>query len=137
VQWLERFRQAGQMVWHPGDLDLGSRKIEIGRHNEQRFAFCGKDSFGNRCVAQQWFIRTSLLYCLQPKRAGGVRLWIKIDNQNAPAELRQRSAEVYGRGRFADATFLICDRDDFHSLLRIFQVCGTCMMMLPVAGNEN
>ena len=87
--------------------------------------------------AQQPFIKTSLLYCLQPKRAGGLRLWIKIDNQNAPAELRQRSAEVYGRGRFADATFLICDRDDFHSLLRIFRVCGTCMMMLPVAGNEN
>jgi hypothetical protein len=64
-------------------------------------------------------------------------LWIKIDNQNALAELGQRSAEVDGRGRFADAAFLICDRNDFHSGLRIFPVCGTCQMMLPVAGNEN
>jgi len=52
VQWLERFRQAGQMVWHPGDLDLGAGKVEIGRLNEQGFAFCGKNSFGNGGVAQ-------------------------------------------------------------------------------------
>jgi len=81
--------------------------------------------------------KTGLLYCLQPKRAGRVRLWIKIDNQNAVAELGKRSTEVYGSGRFADAAFLICDRDNFHSLVRIFQVCGTCQMMLPVIGNGN
>jgi hypothetical protein len=51
-------------------------------------------------------------------------LWIKIDNQNAMAELREPSAEIYGRSRFADAPFLVSDRDDFHSVLRIFQVCG-------------
>jgi hypothetical protein len=51
-------------------------------------------------------------------------LWIKIDNQTARAELGQRSAKVYGRGRFADAAFLICDRNDFHSVLRIFPTAG-------------
>jgi len=64
-------------------------------------------------------------------------LWIKIDNQNAMAELRERSAEIYGRSRFADAPFLVSDRDDFHSVLRIFQVCGTCQMMLLPAANGN
>jgi hypothetical protein len=57
---------------------------------------------------------------LQAKRAGRVRLWIKIDKQNAMAQFRQGSAEIYGRGRFADAAFLICDRNDFHSVLGIF-----------------
>jgi hypothetical protein len=51
---------------------------------------------------------------LQPKRAGGVRLWIKIDNQNAMTHLSQRGTEIYGRGRFAHAALLISDRDDFH-----------------------
>jgi hypothetical protein len=41
-------------------------------------------------------------------------LRIKIDKQNAMAQFRQSSAEIHGRGRFADAAFLICDRDDFH-----------------------
>src|SRR2546427_4853064 len=30
------------------------------------------------------------------------------------AQLRQPSAEIYGCGRFADASFLVSDRDDFH-----------------------
>src|SRR6266699_6297128 len=107
------------MVWHPGDLDLGARKVEIGRHNEQGFAFCGKDSFGNGGVPEQWFVKASLLYCLQPKRAGRVRLRIKIDKQNAMAQFRERSAKVHGCSRFADAAFLVSYRDDFHSKLRI------------------
>ena len=32
----------------------------------------------------------------------------------ALAEFRQRCAEIYGRGCFADAAFLISDRDDLH-----------------------
>jgi len=42
-------------------------------------------------------------------------LRIKIDKQNAMAQLRQPSAEIYGCGRFADAAFLVSDRDDFHN----------------------
>jgi hypothetical protein len=45
-------------------------------------------------------------------------LWIKIDKQNAMAQLRQCSAEIYGRGRLSDAAFLIGDRNDFHLLKR-------------------
>jgi hypothetical protein len=74
---------------------------------------------------------------LQTERAGRVRLWIKIDKQNAMAEFRQSSAEIYGCGRFADAAFLICDRNDFHSVLLIFPVCATCQIMLPPTPNEN
>src|ERR1041385_720612 len=99
------------MVRHPGDLHLGARKIEIRRHNEQAFAFCGKNSFSNRGLAEQRLIKTGLLYRLQSERTGRVRLWIQIDNQNPVAELCQRRAEIYSRGRFADAAFLICDRD--------------------------
>ena len=49
-----------------------------------------------------------------PKRAGRVALRIKIDNQNALAFLGEGVTEIYGRGRLADAAFLVCDRDDFH-----------------------
>jgi hypothetical protein len=41
-------------------------------------------------------------------------LRIKIDNQNAMTYFGQRCAQIYGRGRFAHAAFLISDRDDLH-----------------------
>ena len=31
------------------------------------------------------------------------------------AKFRQRGTEIDGRGRFADAAFLVSDRDDFHN----------------------
>jgi hypothetical protein len=58
-------------------------------------------------------------------------LWVKIDKQNAMAQLGQRGAEIYGRGRFADAAFLIRDCDDFH--FEGSSRSGT--MMLPIAPN--
>jgi hypothetical protein len=51
---------------------------------------------------------------LQPKRAGSVRLWIKIDDQNATPYFSQRCPDIYGRSGFAHAAFLISDRDDLH-----------------------
>src|SRR4030095_12438127 len=64
-------------------------------------------------------VETDLLDSFQTKRAGRVRLGIKIDKQNAMPQFRERGAKVYGRSRFADAAFLVSDRDDFHSKLRI------------------
>jgi hypothetical protein len=51
---------------------------------------------------------------LQPERAGSVRLWIKIDNQNAMTYFSQRRTEIYSRCGFAHTAFLISDRDDLH-----------------------
>src|SRR6185437_8271864 len=52
VQRLERFRQPREMIRHPGDFDLGTGKIEIGRHYKQGFAFRRKDSFANGGVTE-------------------------------------------------------------------------------------
>jgi hypothetical protein len=41
-------------------------------------------------------------------------LRIKINNQNAMTQFSQCGAEIYGRGSFAHAAFLISDRDDLH-----------------------
>jgi hypothetical protein len=60
-----------------------------------------------------------LLDSLQTKRTGRVRLRIEIDKQNAIAQFRERSAKVHGRRRFADAAFLVSNRNDFHSGLRL------------------
>ena len=35
-QWLERFRQTGEMIRHSSDLDLGTGKIDTGRHDGRR-----------------------------------------------------------------------------------------------------
>jgi len=119
VQRLQRFRQTREVIRHTRDFDLGAGQIEIGGHDKQAVAPRRKDFFSNGSFAKQGLVKTDVLHSLQTKRAGCVRLWIKIDKQNAMAQFRQSSAEIHGRGRFADAAFLICYRDDFHSVLRI------------------
>jgi len=135
MQRLERFRQTREMIGHSRDFNFGAGQIEIGRYDKQVVAARGNDFFGDGSLAEQWFVKTNLLDSLQPKRAGRVRLRIKIDKQNAMAQFRERSAKVHSRRRFADASFLISDRDDFHSRhpldYRVSQ------MMLSRRVNEN
>jgi len=114
MQRLERFRQTREMVRHARDFDFGAGQIEIGRHDKQVIAARGNDFFSNGSPAEQRFVEADLLDSFQTERAGRVRLRIKINKQNAMAQLRQPSAEIYGCGRFPDAAFLISDRDDFH-----------------------
>jgi len=47
-------------------------------------------------------------------------LWVKINKQHAVAQFRERSTKIHGRGRFTNASFLISDRDNFHSGLHVF-----------------
>src|SRR5437588_2376226 len=51
---------------------------------------------------------------LHSEGAGGVALRVEIDEQNALGAFRQRSAEIYRRRCFANASLLICDGNDFH-----------------------
>src|SRR5439155_1077793 len=46
-QWLERFRQTGEMIRHSSDLDLGTGKIDTGRHDEQTLASRRQDFLGD------------------------------------------------------------------------------------------
>src|SRR6266487_1852203 len=115
MQRLERFRQTREMIGHSRDFNFGAGQIEIGRYDKQVIAARGNDFFSNGTLAEQWFVKTNLLDPLKPKRAGRVRLRIEIDKQNAIAQFRERSAKVHSRRRFADAAFLVSDRDDFHS----------------------
>ena len=41
-----------------------------------------------------------------------VGLSIHVDAQHAKAALREGTSQIDGRGRLADSTFLVCDRDD-------------------------
>ena len=116
MQRLERLRQTCEVVWHSGDLDLGTGKINIGGHDKKGVTPRGEDFFGNRCAAEQWLIETGLLCSLQAERAGRVRLRIEIDKQDPLAQLRQGRAEIDSRSRFTDAAFLISDCDDLHLL---------------------
>jgi hypothetical protein len=85
-------------------------------------------------------------------------LWIEIDKQNPLARLRQRGAEINGRGRFTNPAFLISNSDDFHfnrtvaaaiwrwlpchrelflGTMCAFLKCSDRQIMLPVAANGN
>jgi hypothetical protein len=43
---------------------------------------------------------------------GGVRLWIEVEDEDAPPVARERSAEIDGGRRLADAALLIRQGDD-------------------------
>ena len=47
-----------------------------------------------------------------PEPGGGVRLGIQIEDEHPRPDRRQRRAEIDRRGGFADAAFLIGDRED-------------------------
>jgi hypothetical protein len=114
MQWLESFRQTREVIRHARDFDFSARQIEIGRHDEQVIAAGRQDFISNGSLTQQGFVQTNLLYTFQTERAGGVSLGIKVNNQNAVAQFRQRGPKIHGRGRFADASLLISDCDDSH-----------------------
>ena len=44
--------------------------------------------------------------------AGGIALWIGVDEQRALLSHGERGGQVYGRGGLADSTFLIGDSED-------------------------
>src|SRR6266480_6748853 len=102
------------MIWHPRDLHLRTGHIEIGGYDEQSVTPGWQNLFSNRSFTKQRLVETDVLASLQTKRAGGICLWIEIDNQNPLARLRQRGTEIHGRSRFSDTALLISSRDDFH-----------------------
>ena len=97
------------MILHARDLDFGTGQIEIRRDDKQPLATRGNDLVDDRRLAEQWLVKTGSVQPLQTKRASGVCLRIKIDDQDTAANLRERPTEVHGRGRFADPAFLVSD----------------------------
>ena len=114
MQRLERFCQTREVIRHPRDFHLSAGQVQVSGYDKQVIAPRRENFFSNRSFAEQRFVQTDLVHVLQTKRARRVRLRIKINKQDAVAQFRQRGTKVYGRGRFADAAFLVSNRDDFH-----------------------
>src|ERR1039457_7096929 len=102
------------MVAHARDLHFDPGKIEIGRNQKQSFDSRRQNLVDDGFIAQECFIEIFAFKFLHAQRAGRVSLRIKIDNQNALAFFGESVTEIDGRGRLAHASFLICDRDNFH-----------------------
>jgi len=49
---------------------------------------------------------------LDAESGRGISLRIRIDDQNAPTEQRERCAEIYGSRALSDTAFLIYQRDN-------------------------
>jgi hypothetical protein len=52
------------------------------------------------------------LGAIDAKAGGGVALRIEVDEQHVAAEGGKAGGQIYGGGGFADAAFLVGDRDD-------------------------
>ena len=106
--------EAREVIVHARDLHFRAGEVEIGRNEKQTLQAGRKNSFDDRCAAEQRLVKALAFELLHAERAGRVALWIKIDNQNALATLGQRAPEIDRRSGLAHAAFLICDCDDFH-----------------------
>src|SRR6266581_6425363 len=102
------------MIRHPRDFHFRAGKIEIG-WNEKEVIQSRRQNFVSKGrLAQQRIVQGLSFEVLHSERAGGVALWVEINEQNALRAFRQRSPEIHGGRRFADAALLIRDGDDFH-----------------------
>src|SRR5256714_15291231 len=102
------------MIGHARDLYLGAGKIEIRRDDKEILEPRRKDLLGDGRVAQKRIVDTFSFELLHADCARGVRLRIKINQENAQLFLRQGYAEIDGRRGLAYSAFLVCDRDNFH-----------------------
>ena len=102
------------MIRHPRNFNFGAGEIEVGRNDEHILEPRRQNLVRDRDTGEQRFVDALAFHFLHPKRAGRVRLRIKIDQENAQFLFRQRDAEIHGGRCFANSAFLVRDRNNFH-----------------------
>ena len=75
------------------------------------------ENVGKRSVVEEASHRSfgGDILALHAKRQGGMRLRIKVDQENALSFHRQSNSKVYRRGRLGDPAFLVNDSNGQHS----------------------
>ena len=100
-------------VRHPGELDLCSRQVDVGRDQGEAGHAGRLNHLLDRGLARQQVVNAQAGAGRVEAQAGrGVRLRIKIDQQRRMAHLGHGRAEVDRRGGFPHTALLVDDGDD-------------------------
>jgi len=113
AEWFEGLAQAELAAVDAYELDVGPDHV-AGAGNQGEMADLGEqDHVAGSDVAEQEVIdRGAVVVAAEAEAAGGVGLWVDIDQQRGKAFEGQRGGQVDGGGGLADAAFLVDDGDD-------------------------
>ncbi len=96
------------------EIDLGRRQIERRRSHIDPVGSAGDDDVLQSNVRCAQHVRHRLLDVCQvdSEPDGQIGLGVHVDTQDSQASLGESASQIDGSGRLADATFLVCYRDD-------------------------
>ena len=105
--------QAIATAFDADQLELGAREIDgRGHHVKPRHGASNGGLAQCRRTSQDIVTGETAIGPLDPQAGTGIALWIQVENQNPAADGGHGRGQVDCRRSFADATFLIGDRQD-------------------------
>ena len=114
AQGLQGAAQLLQVVVHPRHFDFQPGQVEVGR-DEGELRQAGRGDAGTDLGgAGEGAVEGGRVFHPGGEGAGGIALRVEIDEEDAPAARGEAGGEIDGRRRFANAAFLVRDREDFH-----------------------
>ena len=102
------------MLLSTSDLDLGTGEVDVPRNEPKMVLPRRNDGARDFLRAEQGTVDAMVGDRLQSEIAGGIRLRIEIDEQDAHATLSKTRRKIHGGGRLPDPALLICHRNDLH-----------------------
>jgi hypothetical protein len=101
------------VVIQPRQFQVRSAQVHFTGNDGEMFERGALDFVQQAPFAQQDAIRAGPFDFFQAQPAGGVGLWIQIEEEHAFAQSREAGGKIDGGGRFPHAAFLVGDGDDF------------------------
>ena len=109
----ERILESEKMIFQTREFDFRAAHIDFARHEGKALVSGGLNFLRKRCFAEQGSVSAGALAFFEADAAGGVRLGIEIEQENALAVCRQAGGDVDAGRCFPHAAFLIGDCDYF------------------------
>ena len=114
---VELARQGGAQSEHAAgqadQFDLGARQVNGSRRDAQAGNGGGNGGVGQGHVIDQNVVGTDLAGVMADPQAGaGIAMGVQVDDQDVLPDRGKRRPQIDRRGCFADAAFLIGDRDN-------------------------
>ena len=114
-QGVEGLADVDERVFHPCEIHLRPRKVELGSENLQVGVARGLKHIGSPRLAEKDWVEAFSRSVLKTQPAGGVGLGIEVDQEDATARLGCSSGQMNGSGGLSHAPFLIHNGNDAHT----------------------
>ncbi len=101
------------MVVGPSQFEIRAAEIDFAGDDIEVFEGGLLDFIHQAALTQQHAVGALAFEFLQPDAAGGIGLWVQVEQQHAAAQGRDASCQVHGGRGLSHAAFLISHGNDF------------------------